>query len=396
MHNRSLKFLSAAVLTLSMALAGCGSSSDAASTTAAPASTGAATAATATGDAASTGEPLNIVIITTSGVDDGSFNQNCYEGILAFAKDHPDAKYTDVKVDSLTDCVPTVEKLVGDYDVFVLPGYNFAGIGTIAQNNPDKKFIVVDSTVTDADGNAITLDNVYTMTYKEQEGGFFAGVAAAMTTSSNKVAVVNGMAFPSNVNYEYGFMSGVNYANKVYGTSAECVELPSYAGTDINGNNVGGNYVGAFDDEATGKVVGEALIKEGVDVIYAAAGASGNGTLTAIKEADGVWFIGVDVDQYDDGANGSSNVTLTSSLKLMADNVEKALDEIADGTFKGRDDLLGVAEGGIGYVSAEGRQQLSQEALDALADVETKIKDGTIVPASGDNGYTPDNFPGLE
>lgn len=154
-----------------------------------------------------------------------------------------------------------MDRVAGDYDVFVLPGFNFTAIGDIAAANPDKYFIVVDSTITDSQGtalNAADLGNVYTMSFSEQEGGFFAGLAAALTTKSNKVAVVNAMAYPSNVNYQFGFMSGVNYANAHYGTTAEYVELPSYAGVDVNGNNVGGNYIGDFADEATGKVVGEA------------------------------------------------------------------------------------------------------------------------------------------
>ena len=52
------------------------------------------------------------------------------------------------------------------------------------------------------------------MNFAEQESGFFAGMAAALETKTNKVAVVNGIAYPSNVNYQFGFESGVNYANK--------------------------------------------------------------------------------------------------------------------------------------------------------------------------------------
>lgn len=36
-------------------------------------------------------------------------------------------------------------------------------------------------------------------------------------------------------------------------------------------------------------------------------------------------IIGCDVDQYDDGANGDSNIILTSVLKNMAINVERQL-----------------------------------------------------------------------
>ena len=345
--------------------------------------------------AAAEGKPLNICIITSSGVDDGSFNQDCYNGILEFLKTHDDCKVQDIKESDLAQLVPTVEKFAGEYDVFVLPGFNFAGIGDIVKNNPDKYFLVIDSTIQDSEGNPVSADNVYTMTFKEQESGFLAGAAAALSTTSNKVAVVNGIAFPSNVNYEYGFMSGVNYANAKYGTAAEILELPSYAGTDLAGNNVGGNYVGDFADEATGKVVGEALIDAGADVIFVAAGSSGNGVFTAAKEANGVYIIGCDVDQYDDGANGNGNIILTSGLKVMHSNVTKQLENIYNGTFSGEDAMLGADTDSTGYVSEEGRQQLSEDALAKLAECYELLKAGEIVPASGDNGYTPTDFPGL-
>ena len=328
------------------------------------------------------GTPISVCIITSSGIDDGSFNQDCYNGIKTFIEEHDDCTVTDIKESDYNELIPTVEKSVGDYDVFVLPGFNFAGIGDIAANNPDKKFIVVDSTITDSEGNAVTLDNVYTMTFKEQEGGFLAGVAAALTTESGKVAVVNGMPFPSNVNYELGFMSGVLYSNDNYGTAAECVEIPSYAGTDLFGNDVGGNYTGDFTDEAQGKVVGEALIEEGCDVIFVAAGASGNGVFTAAKEADGVYVIGCDVDQFDDGVNGDGNIILTSALKVMHSNVTLQLQNIYDGTFVGEDALLGADTDSTGYVNEEGRQQLSEDAIEKLNECYEGLKSGDIVPAS--------------
>ena len=336
----------------------------------------------------------SICIITSTGVDDGSFNQNCYEGILHFIEEHPDCTVRDIKEPDYAQLVPTVEQFAGDFDIFVLPGFNFAMIGDIVKNNPDKYFIVVDSTIQDSEGNPVTADNVYTMTFKEQESGFFAGVAAALSTATNKVAVVNGMAYPSNVNYEYGFMSGVNYANKKYGTSAEYVELPSFAATDLFGNNVGGNYVGDFGDEATGKVVGETLIGQGVDVLFVAAGASGNGVFTAAKEANGVYVIGCDVDQYNDGVNGSGNIILTSGLKVMDVNVTKQLEAIYDGTFVGQDALLGADTDSTGYVSEEGHHQLSEDTLAKLAECYDLLKAGEISPASQFE-FTPTDFPGL-
>lgn len=338
---------------------------------------------------------LKIAIVSSpSGVDDGSFNEDNYNGILTFIESHPDCTVTPVQetTGDVTAAVQAVADIVADYDVIVCCGFQFAGIATIAQENPDVKFVLVDSFPSDAEGNEVTVDNIYAMQFAEQESGFFAGMAAALETTTGKVAVVNGIAYPSNVNYQYGFECGVKYANETEGTSAEIVELPSYAGTDVTGANVGGNYIGSFADEATGKVVGNALIAEGVDVVFVAAGASGNGVLTAVKEAEGVYFIGCDVDQYDDGANGDSNVVLTSALKVMHLNVERALNAVVDGSFKGANVTLQADTDSTGYVSADGRCQLSADTISKIDAAYEQVKSGAIVPAANFNGVTPDDF----
>lgn len=345
-------------------------------------------------------EGLKIAIVTSPNtVDDGSFNENNYDGILNFIASRGDIDTVTPVQEPTGDpsaAAQTVADIVADYDVLVCTGFQFAGIATVAEENPDKEFVLVDSFPTDAEGNEVEVENVYAMQFAEQESGFFAGVAAALETKSGKVAVVNGVAYPSNVNYQFGFESGVNYASKHLGATAEVVELPSYAGTDVTGANVGGNYSGNFSDEATGKVIGNALIQQGVDVIFVAAGASGNGVFTAAKESNGAaMVIGCDVDQYDDGANGDSNIILTSVLKNMAINVERQLNAVVDGSFKGGNYTLYADTDSTGYVSAEGRQQMSADTISMLDELYPMVKDGTIKPASNFNGYTPDEFPGL-
>lgn len=400
---RKLKKWIALALTAGMALsvfAGC-SGGTASSGAASEAASEAASAAseTASGTESTSGEggndALKIAIVSSpSGVDDGSFNQDVYTGILNFIEEHPDSSVTPVKepTGDTAAAVQAVTDIVADYDVLVCSGYQFAGIGTLAQENPDKDFILIDSYPTDADGATVEVDNIYAMTFAEQEGGFFAGIAAAMETKSNKVAVVNGVAYPSNINYQYGFECGVKYVNETQGKSVECVELPSQAGTDASGNNIGGNYIGSFSDQATGKTVGDQLISQGCDIIFVAAGDSGNGVFTAAKESNGACMvIGCDADQYDFGENGDSNIILTSAIKNLHLATQRALDTIADGTFKGQNVLLHADTDSTGYVSEEGRQQLSQETLDVLADAYEQVKDGTIVPASASEG-TPDTF----
>ena len=378
-------------LSMTMGLAAC--SGGQTTQSAAPSSSG--------GEGGGDAQGMKIAIVTSPNtVDDGSFNENNYDGIVSFIESRGNIDTVTPVQEPTGDpsaAAQTVADIVADYDVLVCTGFQFAGIATVAEENPEKKFILVDSFPSDAEGNEVEVENVYAMQFAEQESGFFAGVAAALETKTGKVAVVNGVAYPSNVNYQYGFESGVNYASKNLGATAEVVELPSYAGTDVTGANVGGNYIGDFADEATGKVVGDALVAEGCDVLFVAAGAAGNGVFTAAKEADGVWLIGCDVDQYDDGAKGDSNIMLTSTLKVMDVNVQRQLEAIYDGTFTGQDAYLDTKTDSVGYVSEEGRQQLSEDTLAALAEVYELVKDGTIVPAADAtvNDYTPDNFPGL-
>lgn len=341
---------------------------------------------------------LKIAIVTSpSGVDDGNFNEDNYNGILSFIKSNPTATVKAVKEETgdPAAAVQAVADIVADYDVIVTPGFQFAGISSIALENPDKKFIINDSEPTPV-GDQKEFDNIYAMNFAEQESGFFAGMAAALDTKSNKVAVVNGIAYPSNVNYQFGFESGVNYANKAFGKNVKVVELSGYAGTDVEGKDVGGNYAGSFADEATGKVIGNALIKKGVDRIFVAAGGTGNGVFTAVKEAKGdVKVIGCDVDQFDDGVKGSENIVLTSGVKFMGMNIEKALNSIVDETFKGGNVVLHADTDSTGFVKEEGRHQLSEDALTKMNEAYELVKDGKIVPASNFNGHTPEKFPGL-
>lgn len=386
MKRKRMSLIVAAVLVLSMVLGACGKKEDAKEDAGA--------------DSGKAG--LKIAIVSSpSGVDDGSFNQNNYEGIQDFIAEHTDEDNTVTPVKEETGdtaaAIQAVSDIVADYDVIICCGFQFAGIGTLAQDNPDSKFILVDAYPTDADGKEAALDNVYAMQFKEQESGFFAGVAAALETKTGKVAVVNGIAYPSNVNYQYGFEAGVAYAVKNLKATAECVEIPAYAGTDVTNADVGGNYIGDFADQAAGKNVGQALLNEGVDIMLVAAGGAGNGVFTAVKEAGGdAKVIGCDVDQYDDGVNGDKNIILTSVLKIMGMNDQKQLNAIRDDGFKGENALLGADTDSTGFVKEDGRQQLSKDTITELDKVYDLVKDGTIVPPSNfSEGITVGDFPGL-
>ena len=79
----------------------------------------------------------------------------------------------------------------------------------------------------------------------------------------------------------------------------------------------------------------------------------------------------------------------------MGMNVEKQLNLIKDGSFKGENALLGADSDSTGYVKEEGRQQLSEDTIKAIDEAFAKVKSGEIIPAANFNGETPEAFTGL-
>ena len=340
---------------------------------------------------------LRIAIVTSmSGVDDGSFNQNNYDGILEFIRTtSPDSTVQPIlePTGDPANAVMYVENIVAEFDIIIMPGFQFGGVGQVAADNPGTYFILIDEWPAGFDEG---LPNVRAMRFAEQESGFLAGVVAALETETGYVAFVGGMAFPPVVNYQFGFISGVNYANQNLGTNATIIDLAPFAGTDVRGINVGGNYVGDFGDLAMGRTVGEALLDAGADIIFVAAGFSGLGVFAAVQEAGTGRVIGCDVDQFDDGAGaGGTNIVLTSALKIMDLNVRRALEDFYAGNWSGGNYVMTAETDSTGLVTTPGRHQMSAPTVAEVNRLFALLQNGTIVPASNFSDFTPDNFPGL-
>ena len=91
-------------------------------------------------------------------------------------------------------------------------------------------------------------------------------------------------------------------------------------------------------------------------------------------------------------SNGDSNIVLTSGLKVMHDTVYNVLNEVKDGSFKGANVTLTAADDATGFVSEEGRCQLTAEAIEKINAAQALLKEGKIVPAANFNGVTPETF----
>ena len=314
-------------------------------------------------DNTNTEESFKVAMVTdVGGVDDKSFNQSAWEGIKEFGAANGLAEkdgYDYLQSQSDADYNVNLNALLRrDFDLVFGVGYMMAdAIGEVAAENPDSELVLIDS----AD---VTADNLVNILFKEQEGAFLAGVVAAKMSESGKIGFVGGVDIPVINRFEAGFVEGAQAVNP-----------------DIQ---IEVNYTGAFDDASKGKIAANAMYSAGADIIFHAAGGTGNGVFAEAKERKSkdananVWVIGVDADQYEEGkVNDSTNVTLTSMLKGVNSAVVDISTKAMNGEFPGGETIVyGLAEDGVGL--AESRGAIPQDVLDLVEEYKEKIASGEI------------------
>jgi len=331
---------------------------------------------------------LKIALVTSpAGTDDLAVNRGLKQGLLEFLESDKTASYKEFveKTGKPDACLKMAEELAADYDVVVASGEMFSGITDVAKKCKDTKFIVFDAVPLDQKGNPVVLDNVTSFTYRNEESGFLAGIAAALESKSGKVAAVtagdkkasdksgsgNG-ADESTVaaNSKLGFACGVNYANKNLGTS---VKVP------------------VSDNEMTAKQ----LIAEGCDVLYPASPKCTKEVLRSAKAAKGVRVIGSFIDLYPYGGNAKDNVVITSVYRTQDSDLIAELLTIAVENAKGENKESGAYDYSINYYFDTERSQLSDKTDTVLMEVFDLLWQKKVVPASITNGMAADQFTGL-
>lgn len=304
---------------------------------------------------------LQIGMVTdTAGVNDKSFNQSAWEGLQLFAEEHGlvrNENYRYLVSETDADYIPNLTRFAEDgFDLTIAMGFRQQdSVETIAEQFPDSKFAIIDSTV--------EADNVASVNFKEHEGSFLVGVAAAMTTETDVVGFVGGIRSEAIERFEAGFIQGVHAVNP-----------------DIR---VISEYVNSFSDAAAGSTLASAMFGQGADIIYHAAGGAGNGVFTEAqnraRNGENVWVIGVDRDQHEEGM--PENVTLTSMVKRVDKAVYRLSTLLQEGNFPAGETIFyGLAEEGVDI--APTTDDLSEEALEAIEEFRNKIISGEITVAS--------------
>jgi basic membrane protein A len=292
------------------------------------------------------------VVFDMGGKFDKSFNEGVWNGVKKFI-DETGVEVMEFEVTNETQREQAMRRMVQRGATVVL-GVGFAqadAINAVAADNPDVKFSIIDVSWLDQ-------PNLRQYAFKEEEGSYLVGVAAAMASESGKVGFIGGMDIPLIRKFACGYVQGVKDTNP----DAEVIQ------------NMTGTTPAAWNDPTKGTELAKGQMDRGADVIYHAAGGTGMGVIRAAADA-GKLAIGVDSNQ-----NGiAPGSVLTSMLKRVDVAAYETLKDAKEGNFETGVRILGAAEGGVDWALDENNASLvSDDMKSAVEGVRAKIIAGDI------------------
>ncbi len=310
------------------------------------------------------------VALDVGGLGDKSFNDAAKRGLdnaiadglvcvdnTKFIEANATGSDRDQNVQSLADA---------GYNLVVGVGFAFSpGVNEIAPDYPDVSFAVIDGYATCGTACGLTNDklkNVADLTFKEQEGSYLVGAAAALKCGCDTIGFLGGQQGIGLIEkFEAGYTAGALSVNP------KMEVLVEYIGTDET----------AFNDAVKGEALSTKMYDDGAEIVYHAAGASGAGLFNAAVKAQ-KFAIGVDSDQYLTASPDQQPWILTSMLKRVDVATYNAIKQTGEGSFITGPQVFGLAEDGLDY-SKSNTEALTQDIIDKLDALKQKIIDGDIV-----------------
>ena len=288
-----------------------------------------------TGPAAA--EFVPAIIFDAGGKFDKSFNEAAYNGAERF-KAESGIAYREFEIPQISQRVEIIRNIARrGAAVIVAVGFSQApAVGEVAREFPDTKFTLIDAVV--------DLPNVQSVIFKEHEGSFLVGMAAALASKTGKIGFIGGMDTPLIRKFWLGYTEGAKYINP---------------GTTVVLHMVG-TTPAAWNNPAEGGELANRQFDLEVDVIYAAAGGTGIGVYLVAK-GRGKLAIGVDANQnylY-------PGTMLTSMIKRVDVAVHDAFMSAKSGTWKSGTVVLGLKEDGVGFALDEYNRNLISPAMEA-------------------------------
>jgi len=314
----------------------------------------------------------SVCLVTDVGkVNDGTFNQLAYEGMLQVVEDY-DLESTYIETLAPTDYAANIQTcLDSGYDVIATIGFLMTDATLAAATaNSGVYFIGIDQ------GYEAPPANLVGVQYREDQSGFIAGALAALMSETGKIAGIYGIPVPAVVKFRNGFEQGAKYINP-----------------DIN---VQGVYIDSFVDSARGAETAIQLIEADpenpVDVIFGAGGQTGSGGIKAAAEA-GVYVIGVDQDEYfttfGNGTTPGSEFLISSATKRVDRGIYVPIEQLVNGDASafGGIEILSAANDGVAFAPPHD-SDVTEDVTAELEEILASLKEGSIVtgvdPVSGE------------
>jgi basic membrane protein A len=264
------------------------------------------------------------VAYTEAGKFDSSFNEAVYrEGVVPY-KAQFGADLLEKNPDSPTQFVAVLTELARQgRSPIVAVGFSYAeAVTEVAQAFPDTQFTIIDAVV--------DLPNVQSIVFKEHEGSFVVGAVAALKAEKDILGFIGGVDLPFIRRFGCGFAQGAHYINDKSQVYMKMVAK------DFSG----------FANVERGGELAEELINQNVEVIYAAAGGSGNGVYKAASRYEDVYAIGVDSNQN----FLHVGTMLTSMVKKVGVAAYGSWDEARTGEWRSGVKSLGLSENGVDWM----------------------------------------------
>lgn len=320
--------------------------------------------------AQSTGIESACLVTDVGKVNDGTFNQFAYEGMLGAAEE-ADLDVTYVETQAQTDYANNLQTCIDEgFDAIVTVGFLLADATlAAAQANPDVFFIGVDQFVFEGPANYVGIQ------FREDQSAFLVGALAALTTESNIVGGVFGIDIPPVVRFRNGYEQGINW-------------MATQLGKEIS---ILGVYIDSFTAPDRGAAAAEQFVGEGVDVLFGGGGPTGSGAIVA-GAAEGVYVIGVDQDEFfttfDGGETPGADKLISSGIKRVDVGVYNMLITLAEGELDafpgGGNYILDVANGGMTFAGPN-EADVNPDFYTIVESIEMALAEGTLV-----TGVNPD------
>ena len=311
-------------------------------------------------DAATSAEGTIGIAYSLGGRDVPGFNQLAYIGVEPLLAENPNLKLIESQDNPTATDDQRTERLrlmaQKGANPIVVVGFTYAAaLGKVAPEFPDIQWGIVDD-------SSVVAPNVQSIVFKEEEGSYLVGVAAALKSQTGNVGFIGGVNTPLIAKFEAGFIAGAQAVNsKIKVQRTYISNFPDFSG---------------FNDPAKGYEAAKGMYENGADVVYAAAGGTGTGMHKAASEL-GKWSIGVDADEatYPAHAEYTSTI-LTSMLKRVDLGTRAFVKDALAGTPTAGIKTWGYAEGGVGYTTTGDFLADLTEKIDAEA---AKIASGEVV-----------------